>query len=526
MGTWWTGAVGYEIYPRSFADANDDGIGDLEGIRSRLDYLQWLGVDAIWIAPFYESPGFDHGYDVSNYRAINPVHGTLEDFEALTKDAGKRDIKVIVDIVPNHSSSHHVWFQEALKGPESHFRDYYIWRDPAPDGGPPNNWVSHFGGPAWTLDEASGQYWCHLFLPEQPDLNWTSPEVRREFEEILRFWCERGVDGFRIDVAHGLMKDPELRDNPQLVPIVDPDDPSEVFAAYDHIHDLDQDATIEIYREWNKVVEPYGAVLIGESNPRTLDRVENYVRGDGLHTIFFLEPAWMRWKPRDLLDRLETVSRSAEAGVSWVTDNHDTSRSPTRFGGGDLGRQRSLAVTAFMFALSGFPFLWEGQELALIDADLQPGDMEDPIATRNEHGKGRDGTRTVMPWDSSHANGFNQSETPWLRAPDRTEEETVEYQRAQTNSWLHRHRDLIAVRQSSPDLWESEAEWDDAVGGSARALGRGNTIVVTNLDEAPLAYQLPGECEVLYHSSKPDLEGRRVRSIELEAPATAYLRRI
>ncbi|HDL41948.1 MAG TPA: alpha-amylase, partial [Actinobacteria bacterium] len=293
MTSWWHGGIGYEIYPRSFADSNNDGIGDINGIKGRLPYLSWLGIDAIWIAPFYESPGLDHGYDVSDYRAINPIHGTLADFDELIADAHARDIRVIVDIVPNHSSSEHRWFQQALQGRDNPYRDYYLWRDPAPDGGPPNNWVSHFGGPAWTLDEASGQYYCHLFLPEQPDLNWSNPALREEFDDILRFWCDRGADGFRIDVAHGLVKDAQFRDNPQRVPIQDPGNPTEVFGAFEHLYDMDQDGTVDVYRRWNRVVEPYEAVLIGESNPRSLDRVARYVRGDSLHTVFYLEPGWM-----------------------------------------------------------------------------------------------------------------------------------------------------------------------------------------------------------------------------------------
>ena len=204
---WWHGTIGYEIYPRSFADSNADGIGDIAGITERLEHLAWLGVDAVWVAPFYQSPGFDHGYDISDYRAIAPHHGTLDDFDAFVARAHELGLRAIVDLVPNHSSSHHEWFQQALQGKDNPYRDYYVWRDPAPDGGPPNNWLSHFGGPAWTLDEASGQYYCHLFLPEQPDLNWDNEAVRAEFDEILRFWCERGIDGFRIDVAHALVKD-------------------------------------------------------------------------------------------------------------------------------------------------------------------------------------------------------------------------------------------------------------------------------------------------------------------------------
>jgi len=522
MARWWQGAVGYEIYPRSFADSNNDGIGDLEGIRQRLPYLEQLGVDAIWIAPFYDSPGFDHGYDVADYKAVNAIHGDLADFDDLVGDAHRRGVKVIVDIVPNHSSSHHVWFREALKGRDNHYRNYYIWKDPARDGGPPNNWVSHFGGPAWTLDEASGQYWCHLFLPEQPDLNWTNPAVADEFDGILRFWCERGADGFRIDVAHGVMKDSLFRDNPLRIPIEDPDDPSEVFNAYDHIYDLDQDATVDVYKRWNKVVAPYDAILIGETSPRSLDRVARYVQGQSLHTVFYLEPGWMEWNPSDLLDKLETVHRSTDTGVSWVIDNHDCSRSPTRFGGGDVGRSRSLAVMTFMMALGGFPFLWEGQELGLVDAHVAAANLEDPISTRNEHGVGRDGTRTVMPWDTSHSNGFAESAEPWLAAPPRSAGETVAAQLEDNSSWLHRHRRLLEVRKANPDLWSAEPEWLAAPPGAIRMLRRGTALAVTNLEPTSAQIELPaGEWDVVYGSTPPLTQ--QPADILVAAPESSYL---
>jgi len=523
MRRWWTGAVGYEIYPRSFSDSNDDGIGDLQGIHQRLPYLEWLGIDAIWLAPFYDSPGFDHGYDVSDYKAVNPIHGDIRDFDALVADAHNRGIKVIVDIVPNHTSAYHAWFREALKGRDNPYRDYYIWKDAGPDGGPPNNWVSHFGGPAWAFHDATGQFWCHLFLPEQPDLNWNNPAVRTEFDEILRFWCERGVDGFRIDVAHALMKDPHFRDNPQITPIDDPENPSEVFAAFDHLHDLDQDSTVEIYERWNQVVAPYDAVMIGESNPRTLDRIERYVHGEGLNTIFYLEAAFSDWEPKELLANLQQLNTDTDTGISWVVDNHDTPRSASRYGGGDRGRHRSLAVMTFMMALGGFPFLWEGQELGLVNATIRAEDLEDPIATRNEHGKGRDATRSVMPWDDSHANGFCATATPWLPAADRGREETVAGQRDDESSWLGRHRSLLQLRKALPDLWTAPPQWSDALNGTARALRRGRALAVTNLGDGPVTYQLPIGAWVIRFDSKRGTAGASVSGLLTVGAATTLI---
>ena len=296
----------------------------------------WLGVDAVWISPFYVSPGFDHGYDVADYTDVDPKHGTLEDFDRLVQDAHDLGLRVVVDIVPNHSSSHHEWFQGALQGADNQYRDYYIWRDPAPDGGPPNNWVSHFGGPAWTLDPASGQYYCHLFLPEQPDLNWSNPAVVAAFDDILRFWCEHGADGFRIDVAHGLAKDPWFRDNPLLQPIDEGADPRLVFRSFEHRYDLDQNPNIEVFRRWHQVVEPYGAMLLGEVGPDDPVREARYHdEGAAIHRNFYLSIAWMDWDPMELRDKIRGMHLAAPDSTAWVLDSHDTPHATTRYGGGE-----------------------------------------------------------------------------------------------------------------------------------------------------------------------------------------------
>lgn len=498
---WWTGAVGYEVYPRSFADSNGDGVGDLEGIRQRLDHLTWLGVDALWITPFYPSPGFDHGYDVADYTDVAPQHGTLDDFDRLVADAHQRGLRVVVDIVPNHTSSHHAWFRSALGDRDSEFRDHYLWRDPAPDGGPPNNWVSHFGGPAWTLDEATGQYWCHLFLPEQPDLNWDNPAVADAFDDILRFWCDRGVDGFRIDVAHGLKKHPSFADNPQPREPEDPAHPGQIFGSFDHLYDLDQDDNVEIYRRWNAVVRPYGAMLIGEVGTDEPTRLARYSEPGILHTGFALKPAWKEWDPEWLLDYVQAVHEASPNGISWVTDNHDTSRSVSRYGGGPRGIDRSIAVTTLLFALGGVPFLWEGQELGLDDGIIAATDLEDPVSTRNDGVKGRDGTRTVMPWDDGHANGFTTAARPWLDAHDRPAHQTVAAQVADPTSPIHRYRDLLRIRSAQPAFWESDLEWLDVDSPTARAVHRGDVVVVANLGPAPCTATLPpGRWTVVFAS--------------------------
>ncbi len=500
---WWEGAVVYEIYARSFADANDDGVGDLEGIRRRLPYLADLGVDAVWITPFYPSPGFDHGYDVADYVDIDPRHGTLEDFDRLVADTHALGLRLVVDIVPNHTSSHHPWFQAALRGATDPYRDFYIWRDPAPDGGPPNNWVSHFGGPAWTWDPGSDQYYCHLFLPEQPDLNWSNPAVITAFDDIIRFWCERGVDGFRIDVAHGLAKDPWFRDNPQLAPVRAGMDPRRVFDSYEHRYDLDQNPNVDVYRHWHEVVRPYGAMLLGEVGPADPVRHARYHDyGRAIHRNFYLTISWMDWDPMHLRDRIRGIHLAAPDSNAWVLDSHDTSHATTRFGGGEVGAHRALCVKTLMMALGGMQVLYQGEELGIDNGSVAPEDLADPVSTRNPGAvSGRDGARTVMPWDDGPTNGFNSGGRPWLPSAHRPREETVAGQQGDPASFLERYRTLLALRRSRPELWKTPVEWLDTEDSVMIALRRGATVVAANLDEHDAGFDLPeGEWTVLYSS--------------------------
>ena len=479
---WWRGAVGYEIYVRSFADSSGDGLGDLAGITGRLDYLRWLGVDAVWLTPFYPSPGHDHGYDVSDYCAVAPRHGTLEDFDTLVSEAHRRDLRVMVDIVPNHTSIEHPWFARARTDPAGPERDRYLWADPAPGGGPPNNWRSHFGGPAWTLDEASGQYWCHLFLPEQPDLNWRNPAVRDEFDSILQWWMDRGVDGFRVDVAHGLVKDGELRDNPQIAPIVPDMDPFDAFDAFEHRHDMDQSENVEIFRRWNRICAPRQALLLGEVNAAWPERMARYVQPGALNQAFFLRTAFLGWAPETLLKMVRAMHDAAPQGIAWVLSNHDRSRPVSRFGGGDTGMRRSLAVSTLLMALGGTPFLYQGEELALPDGVLRSG-FHDPVSVRNVGAThGRDGCRTPMPWDSSAHNGFSTGE-PWIEAEPRPTGQTVAGQRADPEAPVHRYRNLLATRRRHPDLWQARLDWIETYDPRVAALRRGSAAVVANLSD-------------------------------------------
>ncbi len=488
-GPWWRGAVGYEVYVRSFADSSGDGLGDLAGVTSRLEYLSWLGVDAVWLTPFYPSPGHDHGYDVSDYCAVSPRHGTLEDFDTLVSEAHGLGLRVMVDIVPNHTSIEHQWFASARRDPGGPDRDRFLWADPAPGGGPPNNWLSHFGGPAWTLDEASGQYWCHLFLPEQPDLNWRNPRVRDDFDAILEWWMDRGVDGFRVDVAHGLVKDVQLRDNPQIAPVVAGMDPFDAFDSFEHRHDMDQSENVEIFRRWSQVCAPRRAMLLGEVNAPWPDRMARYVQAGALDQAFFLQSAFLGWDPETLLTMVRVMHDAAPHGISWVLSNHDRSRPVTRFGGGDVGVRRSLAVSTLFLTLGGTPFLYQGEELGLPDGALRAG-FHDPVSVRNAGAThGRDGCRTPMPWDSSTHNGFSAG-APWIDAESRPPEHTVAGQRADPGAPLHRYRDLLAVRRRHPDTWRAPLEWIEASDPRVAALRRGTIAVVANLSERTTSVRL------------------------------------
>ena len=501
---WLDGAVGYEVYIRSFADSNGDGIGDLAGVTGRLDYLKWLGVDIVWITPFFPSPGHDHGYDVSNYCDVNPIHGTLDDADELIERAHQLDLKVVFDIVPNHTSSEHRWFKAALADPSSPERDFYLFRDPAPAGGPPNNWLSHFGPTAWTLDEKSGQYYCHLFLPEQPDLNWRNPAVRAEFDAIYRFWFDRGVDGFRIDVAHGLLKHPDFPDIPQIKPIAPGAGPLETFFSFDHVYDLDQDDNVEIFTRWQDVAAPYDACLVAEAGIEDHERQARFVQPGALDLTFFLKPGWMAWDPAKLTAELVGLAQIESDGIAWCISNHDNARPASRFGGGAAGRNRAMAVTTLQFALGGVPFLYQGEELGSPNGVIAPEDRHDPISTRNTTDEGRDVSRTPMAWNTDVHNGFSTA-APWITAQDRPIDFTVAGQHANSAAPLHRYRRLIALRRHYPDLWKAELKVVPSGRDDVAVLQRGTTLTVANLGEFPFAINLgEGQWRVVFASQGGD----------------------
>ena len=498
---WWDGSIGYEIYIRSFVDSNGDGVGDLPGVTEKLEYLSWLGIDLVWITPFYPSPMADFGYDVSDYCGVDPIFGGLEDFDRLIEEAHRYDLRVIIDLVPNHSSSEHPWFLSSRSSVDDGYRGYYHWRDPAPSGGPPNNWVSHFGGSAWTLDEESEQYYLHLFLPEQPDLNWNNPKVIQEFDEILKYWLDRDVDGFRIDVAQGLVKNMLMPDNPTRFPITEDMSPRQVFAAFDHRYDLDQGGNLEIFRRWRKLVKPYDALLLGEVYLRDNDpnRVSRYVNsGDALHRAFYFAPMHVPWDPQSMWDTFRDALDAAPEDLSWALSSHDDPRAPTRFGEGREGKQRSLAYSTFLFFLPGLPFIYQGDELGLPSIEIQREDLADPVATRNaDETDGRDGARSPIPWEKAHELGFTTG-TPWIPMGDRTHEDTAEHQRITEGSWLKSYKELIRIRGEYLDP-NTSLRWTSSRDSGVLAYRRGDTISALNVDTDDSFILLPeGEWEIVF----------------------------
>ena len=485
---WWRGAVGYEVYVRSFQDTDGNGVGDLAGVTQRLPYLASLGIDVVWLTPFFASPGFDHGYDVADYLAVDPMLGTLDDWHVLSTTAKQLGLRLFVDIVPNHTSSHHEWFRQAVADPGGPFRDYYIWADPAPDGGPPNNWVSHFGGSAWSLDPGgSGQYYCHLFLPEQPDLNWANPKVMNEFASILRTWCARGADGFRIDVAHGLTKDAALRSNPQLRDVHPGMHPMEVFASFRHIHDLHRHETAVLFQQWRDVVADLGAVLVGEMDTRDVDRFSEYVKDrNALHAAFVLQVGLSEWAPEATITTMLEYQSKSNGGAAWEVSNHDQARAVSRYGGGETGLRRTLALTTLMSAFDGMLFIYQGEELGLPDAQVL-GHIEDPMSARSGEGMwSRDVARGPMPWSNDAAKGFTAAPTAWLHTAPVPTELTAEFQTDSPHSTWQRYRRLVGLRKQHPALWQAPFELLEQ-GPTHIVIKRGALRIAANLGASPVA---------------------------------------
>jgi alpha-glucosidase len=481
MSEWWRNAVFYEIYIRSFADSNGDGVGDFEGIRARLPYLRELGVDAIWLTPFYPSPGADHGYDVSDYTGVDPLFGTLDDFDALIRDAHALDLRVIADIVPNHSSNRHPWFENALADPSHPDRARYVFR-PGRGDGPPNNWPSNWGGPAWTKDEASGEWYLHLFAPEQPDLDWHTKQVRDDFDDILRFWLARGIDGFRIDVAAALYKDASLAD--EVEPF-----PDSKFST-DWRKAVDQPEVHDVYRNWRRLADSYAndPVLVGEVVFSDPARMTPYLRSDELHMAFNFTLLFQDWDAEGIRNAIDTsLAALVEVGAppTWVFENHDVTRLPTRYGGGAEGLRRARAAALLLLALPGPVYLYQGQELGLEEVDLPDEVRQDPIFHRMKGERiGRDGCRVPMPWENGPPGFGFTTGTPWLPIPETWQAKTVEQQRADDGSTLSLYRAALAL----DDQLTGELIWHESPKGTL-VLARGEVVCAVNVDGAPFTIE-------------------------------------
>lgn len=491
---WWQSAVLYQVYPWSFQDSDDDGIGDLRGIEARLNYLVDLGIDAIWLSPIFPSPMADFGYDVADYCGIDPRFGTLADFDSLLASAHARGLKLLLDFVPNHSSDQHPWFVESRSSRDNSKRDWYIWRDPAADGGPPNNWISDFGGPAWTYDAATGQYYSHAFLKEQPDLNWRNPEVRAAMLDVLRFWFARGVDGFRIDVLWHIVKHADFPDNP-LNPDWDPTT-GEMHRVF-QLHSTDQPEVHDIAADMRAIADAFGRegderVLIGEIY-LPVERLMRYygLVGEGVHLPFNFQLIDAPWHARELARMIADYEAALPEGgwPNWVLGNHDRPRSATK-----RGAAQARVAAMLLLTLRGTPTLYYGDELGMENGVIPPDRVRDPRELREPGlGLGRDPVRTPMPWDDSAQAGFTQGE-PWLPLGDGWQTRNVAAERDDPNSMLTLHRALLNLRRSTPALATGKIRLIESEGdvlAYEREQDGDRIIVALNLGARPAPVDLP-----------------------------------
>ncbi len=480
---WWRDAVFYEIYPRSFADSNKDGVGDLMGIASKLDYLKDLGVDAIWITPCFPSPQIDFGYDVSDYENIDPVYGTLADFDTLAAEAKKRGIHIILDFVVNHTSDQHQWFLDSRSSRTSKHRDWYIWRDGKGPEQPPNNWISDFGGSAWALDPTTGQYYYHMFHKAQPDLNWRNPAVKDAMFDVTRWWYKRGVSGFRLDAVDTLFEDPNLHDNPILPGVNvfgDPKEENKYNSKLPEVHD--------VLRELRKIADEYDAVLIGETWTTDIDELNRYY-GDHDNELQlpmdFLFTTVKKLSAEEFRKQIAAVNL-AKGWPAYVISNHDIVRSYDRYGDGEHNDQIAKLMAGMHLTLRGTPIMYYGEEIGMkTTPPSRKEDVKDPIGIRGwPQEKGRDGERTPMQWDASENAGFSKA-TPWLPIPDTHKTHNVATESKDANSVLAFYKQVLKLRHTNDALLEGSYvplnEKDQNVLSYLRVSASKSVLVVLNM---------------------------------------------
>lgn len=523
---WWRRATFYQIYVRSWRDSDGDGTGDIPGIVDGLDYIASLGVDALWLSPTMPSPNTDWGYDVSDYYGVQPDLGTLEDLDRLVKEASQRGISVLLDLVPNHTSDAHPWFQDARSGKDASHRNWYVWAPPRPDGSPPNNWISATGAPAWTWDGKSGEFYLHNFLPTQPDLNWWEPSVHKEFESVLRYWFDRGVAGFRIDVAHGLYKDKELRDDPPASPL---DPPQSLRDGLKPTYSSHRPEVHSVYRAWRQLADSYepGKVLLGETWEFDYRRLGDYYgrdQGPELHLCFNFPFVFSKLGSRELASVLEATLAALPTGATpvWTASNHDVGRFPTRWCGGD---QRAVrAALLVMATLPGSLVLYYGDELGMEDTDVPPEMQRDEMKAPGSRGPTRDRCRTPMPWDGGQNAGFTApSARPWLPLGDYTKL-NVEAENADPASVLNFWRRLGRLRRSGQldGAGRLETLYLD---GQAWAYRVGGAITVANLSPSPAEVRLEVPAGLVLGATSLGREGTQAGQRASLGPWEAFVAR-
>ncbi len=487
---WWERGVIYQIYPRSFQDSDGDGIGDLTGIERRMDYFVDLGVDAIWLSPIFPSPMADFGYDVSDYIGVDPLFGSLDDFSRLLAAAHRRGLKLLLDLVPNHSSDQHPWFIESRSSRDDPKRDWYIWRDPAPGGGPPNNWISDFGGSSWEWDEATRQYYLHAFLKEQPDLNWRNPDVRLAMLDVMRFWFERGVDGFRIDVLWHMVKAEDLRDNP---PNPDYRPGMGEMNRVLQLHSTDQPEVHHIAAEMRTLADQYGQRLLVGEIYLPVERLVRYygVDAPGVHLPFNFQLIDLPWNASAIGEAIRDYERQLPSGgwPNWVLGNHDRPRIAAK-----VGEAQARIAAMLLLTLRGTPTIYYGDEIGMADVPIPAEEVKDPRELREPGiGLGRDPVRTPMAWDRSPHAGFSSGK-PWLPLHVDWPTHNVESEIAKPQSMLSLYRELLQLRRSEPALSIGDIQLVDAgrdVLAYERSEGAVRLFIALNFTSEPRSFDVP-----------------------------------